>query len=71
MPAIDVRDLAPLAYSIDDAVKLTGLSRATIYNMFADGRLPSLKIGKRRLVERAALDQLFAASRILRGQVRL
>ncbi len=69
MLANDARDVAPLAYSISEAVRLTGLSRATIYNMFADGRLPSLKIGKRRLVERAALDQLFAASRILRGKV--
>ena len=69
MPAINVRDIAPLAYSIPEAVRVTGLSRATLYNMFADGRLPSLKIGKRRLVEPGAIDQLFAASRILRGKV--
>lgn len=63
MLANDAREVAPLAYSIPEAARLTGLSRATIYNMFADGRLASLKIGKRRLVERAALDRLFDASR--------
>jgi hypothetical protein len=47
-----------LAYSISDAVRLTGLSRATIYNMFEDGRLPSLRSASAAWSS-ARLDQLF------------
>lgn len=48
----------PAAFSIADAANHTGLSRATLYRLMADGQLDTLKIGTRRLVRRDALNKL-------------
>jgi len=47
--------LAPLAYSPDEAAKVTTLSRARIYELLASGRIPSRKEGRRRLIPADAL----------------
>jgi excisionase family DNA binding protein len=47
-----------LSCSIKDAVAATGLSRSTIYNLIADDRIATVKIGKRRLVQVASLKAL-------------
>lgn len=39
-----------LAYRIDEAVKATGLGRTFLYEHLASGELPSIKIGRRRLI---------------------
>lgn len=39
-----------LALSIQDCTVLTGLSRTTIYQEIASGRLATIRIGRRRLV---------------------
>jgi excisionase family DNA binding protein len=43
------------ALSIDEACKTTGLGRTLIYEEIKEGRLSTLKIGRRRLVPVAAL----------------
>ncbi len=40
----------PLAVSVDDAVDMSGLGRSTIYAALSAGDLPSLKVGRRRLI---------------------
>lgn len=40
----------PLAISIQDSCRLTGLGRTTIYDLIRTGRLRSLTVGRRRLV---------------------
>jgi excisionase family DNA binding protein len=39
-----------LAYSIDEAARLTGLSRDLLYNEMRDGNLSYVKVGRRRLI---------------------
>lgn len=47
--------LAPEAISVEDAAKISGLGRTTVYAAISTGALPSVKFGKRRLVRVAAL----------------
>lgn len=49
---------ARIAFSVRETVALTGLSRSTIYRMFDEGRLRSLRIGGRRLIRRRDLEAL-------------
>ena len=46
------------AYGVNDFCRAYSLSRATAYNMFADGRLQSVKIGGRRLIPADAAEAL-------------
>lgn len=39
-----------LAYGVDEAVKASGLGRTFLYEHIASGDLPSVKIGRRRLI---------------------
>jgi len=43
---------------IDDAAKVFGISRNTAYHAARSGQLPTVKIGKRLLVPRAALQHM-------------
>jgi len=53
---IDVR-----AYRVGDAARAYGLSRTTLYKLLSEGRLQSVKIGRRRLILRDSLDALLGA----------
>jgi excisionase family DNA binding protein len=46
-----------LAYSVDEAAQLTGLSRDLLYDEMRRGNLDYLKIGRRRLITRQHLEQ--------------
>lgn len=46
-----------LAYSVDEAAQLTGLSRDLLYDEMRRGRLTYVKIGRRRLITRQHLEQ--------------
>lgn len=50
-----------IAFRIPDAVKASGLSRSTIYELAAAGKLKLSRIGGRTLVPRAELERLIAA----------
>lgn len=50
--------LPRLAPSLNEAAQSTTLSRRTIYNLIDTGELRTVKIGKRRLVPRDALERL-------------
>src|SRR5436305_959395 len=45
-----------LTYSIAEAVELTGLSLATVQRHLRDGRLPSVLVGRRRLIPARELE---------------
>lgn len=49
-----------IAYSIREAVQVSSLSRSTIYNHIAAGRLAVRKIGGRTLIPADALRALIA-----------
>ena len=46
-----------LAYSVDEAAQLTGLSRDLLYGEMRRGHLNYIKIGRRRLITRHHLEQ--------------
>jgi excisionase family DNA binding protein len=45
-----------LAYSLDEAAAITGLSRDLLYDQMRAGRLAYLKIGRRRIITRQHLE---------------
>ena len=47
-----------LTVSVPEAAKLLGIARNSAYNAVHEGRLPHLKIGKRIVVPRVALERL-------------
>lgn len=49
-----------LAYSVAEAAAEIGISRAKLYQLLDDGTIPSLKLGRRRLIRREALVTLLA-----------
>ena len=53
--------IAPLAVGIADACRLTGLGRSKLYELLNAGEIPSLKIGKRRVVRVQALREWLGA----------
>ena len=46
-----------LAYSVDEAARLTGLSRDLLYDQMRHGNLASVTVGRRRLITRQHLRQ--------------
>lgn len=48
--------LPPLAYSVRDSSRVSGLSRSTLYLEMQSGRLPFRKAGTRRLILAADLE---------------
>ena len=46
-----------LAYSVDEAARLTGLSRDLLYDQMRRGNLAYVKVGRRRLTTRQHLQQ--------------
>jgi len=53
-PAAKARS-APLAVAPDEAARLAGVGRTTLYRAISSGDLKSLKVGKRRLIAVEAL----------------
>ncbi|WAC49405.1 helix-turn-helix domain-containing protein [Asticcacaulis sp. SL142] len=51
-----------ITYRIDEASKLTGLSRSFIYERMSRGELKSLKVGKTRLLLRSDLMEFLSPS---------
>jgi excisionase family DNA binding protein len=49
---------ASLTLSVSQAAKLLGISRAFAYELVARGELPSLRLGRRVVVPRRALEKL-------------
>lgn len=49
------------AYSPGEAAAQIGISRAKLYQLLSDGSLPSLRIGRRRLIRRQALEDYLDA----------
>jgi excisionase family DNA binding protein len=48
----------PIATSINDAAKALSLGRTSIYALIREGRLETLKLGRRTLVKVASIRQL-------------
>jgi len=51
-----------LAYSVDEAARLTGLSRDLLYDEMRRGNLAYVKVGRRRLITRRHLEQFLGVA---------
>jgi len=47
-----------LTMSVEEAARTLGISRGSAYTHARDGSLPTIRLGKRLLVPKAALDKL-------------
>jgi excisionase family DNA binding protein len=47
-----------LAYRIDEAAKIIGVSRTTLYKLIAEGKLKTIRIGSDRRVPAMELERL-------------
>jgi excisionase family DNA binding protein len=52
--------MSPLTTSINDAAKALSLGRSSIYALINDGRLETIKIGRRRLIKIESIRQLLS-----------
>ncbi|MCF7979734.1 MAG: helix-turn-helix domain-containing protein [Chromatiaceae bacterium] len=53
----NTRAIEPIALSIEEVGKATGLGRTALYKEMQEGRLRSYKIGRRRFVAPEALQE--------------
>ena len=53
--------MEPLAVSINEAAKVLGLGRTSIYAMMGDGRLEFFKLGRRTLIKTVSIRRLVDA----------
>lgn len=49
--------LQKLAYSVDEAAQVLGVSRGTIYSLIHRADFPALKVGNRQLISREGLAE--------------
>ena len=49
-----------LVYTVEEAATLLGISRSFAYEAVQNGRIPSMRIGRRILVPKAALERFLA-----------
>jgi excisionase family DNA binding protein len=52
-----------LTYTLKEACVALGLGKSTLYKLIGDGRLPTIRVGGRRLIETRALEGFLAAAR--------
>ena len=50
--------MEPIAYSINDTAKALSLGRTSIYALIKEGRLETLKLGRRTLVRVESIRRL-------------
>lgn len=56
----DTKQITPIAVSPDEAARIAGIGRTTLYAALAKGDLPSIKIGTRRLIRVDAIRDWLA-----------
>lgn len=52
------RNTEPLAYSVNEACRVSSLGRTRLYELIAEGRLRARKIGNRTLIPASSLRAL-------------
>ncbi len=60
MTVIDEQDHARVTYTVDEVAERLGVGRNAAYDAIKRRELPALRIGRRIVVPRAALDRLLA-----------
>jgi len=53
--------MQPIALSINDTAKALSLGRTSIYALIREGRLETIKLGRRTLIKAASVHRLMGA----------
>jgi excisionase family DNA binding protein len=64
----EVIGLEPLTLTVEEAGKALRLGRSAAYEAVRTGQIPSIRIGKRVLVPRIALEQMVSDTRQVETQ---
>jgi len=57
-----------LVVTVDQAAKALGISRGLAYEMARQGRIPAIRLGRRLLVPRSALERMLAEADVGAGE---
>ena len=57
-----------LVVTVDQAAKALGISRGLAYEMARQGRIPAIRLGRRLLVPRLALERMLAEAVVGAGE---
>lgn len=49
-----------ITYGVEDACQQLAIPRTALYQLISNGEIQSIKVGKRRLITRRALEQFVA-----------
>jgi excisionase family DNA binding protein len=52
-----------LTFTVEEAARLLGISRTLAYQSVRDGTIPSVRIGRRYLIPRQALNKLLKSEK--------
>ncbi|MEV5692462.1 helix-turn-helix domain-containing protein [Micromonospora globbae] len=52
--------ITPRVLRVEEAARALGIGRSLVYNLIRSGRLRSFKVGSRRLIPAAAIDETIA-----------
>lgn len=55
-----VSEAGKLTYSVEEAGRLLGIGRSLAYEAVSRGEIPTIRVGKRLLVPRAAFEKMLA-----------
>lgn len=58
--AAELAELEKRLFSVENVMQMLNVGRTKVYNEMDSGRLRSVKVGRRRLVTAAALDEFIA-----------
>jgi excisionase family DNA binding protein len=53
-----ITEVEKLVYSVDEACKLLSISKGLAYQLIREKQLPTIKLGKRLLIPKAALNKM-------------
>ncbi len=51
-------DVERQGFSADEAARIIGIGRTTVYDLIKQGRIRSVKIGVRRIIPKGEIDRL-------------
>lgn len=57
MTARETKDGLSLLVTVEEASRLLGIGRTTMYDLIGRGEVKSVRLGKRRLISRKSLEQ--------------
>jgi excisionase family DNA binding protein len=64
---VSTSELRPIAYSVADFCRVTGLGRPTVYNLINKGEIEVAQVGHRKLITHKAAEALLERSIVKPG----